>query len=325
MTLALVTGASGFVGSHLADALLARGHRVRCLVRRTSKLAWLPVDRVELVYGEVTEPQALAEAARGIEVIYHVAGITRATDPEEYDRVNAGGCAHVARAAAAEGARRLVLVSSLAAGGPSVAGRARTEDDPDTPCNSYGRSKLRGETLLKSEAGSTAWTILRPPAVYGPRDVSFLLLARLAARGWVPAIGRVAQHVSLIHARDLAEAIVAASESDRTIGRTYYVAHPEITDWESLGRLIAARLGRRVRRLRIPRRGIPAVGRIAGIAAAMSGRPNGLPPDRLADLLAPGWVCSGARAETDFGFRARIDAVTGFAETVDWYRREGCL
>ncbi len=169
---------------------LARGYRVRCLVRRTSKLAWLPVDRVELVYGEVTEPESLTEAARGVEVVYHVAGITRASTQAEYDRVNADGCANVARAAAAGGSRRVVLVSSLAAGGPSVPGRARTEDDPDTPCDAYGRSKLRGESALKAEAGSAAWTIVRPPAVYGPRDVSFLVLARLAQRGWVPAIGR---------------------------------------------------------------------------------------------------------------------------------------
>jgi nucleoside-diphosphate-sugar epimerase len=223
------------------------------------------------------------------------------------------------------GVRRVVLVSSLAAGGPSVVGRARTEDDPDTPCNPYGRSKLRGEALLKSEAGGAAWTILRPPAVYGPRDVSFLVLARLARRGWVPAIGRIAQRVSLIHARDLAEAIVAASESERAIGRTYYIAHPEVTGWESVGRLIAARLGRRVSRLPVPRWAIPLVGRVACVAAALAGRPNALPPDRLRDLLAPGWVCSAARAEADFGFRARTDAATGFAEAVDWYRAEGLL
>lgn len=325
MTLALVTGASGFVGSHLTDALVARGYRVRCLVRRTSRLAWLPADRVELVYGEVTDSEPLIDAARGIDVIYHVAGITRAETQAEYDRVNADGCAHVARAAARTGVRRVVLVSSLAAGGPSVVGRARTEDDPDAPCNSYGRSKLRGEVLLKAEAGRAAWTILRPPAVYGPRDVSFLILARLARRGWVPAIGRVAQQVSLIHARDLAEAIVAASEADGAIGRTYYVAHPEVTDWESLGRLIAARLGRRVSHLRVPRPTIPLLGRVAGIAAALTGRPNALPADRLTDLLAPAWVCATARAEADFGFRARIDAATGFGETVDWYRAEGRL
>jgi nucleoside-diphosphate-sugar epimerase len=295
------------------------------MVRRTSRLTWLPADRVELVYGEVTDSEALSDAARGIDVIYHVAGITRAETHAEYDRVNADGCAHVARAAAQTGVRRVVLVSSLAAGGPSLVGRARTEDDPDVPCNSYGRSKLRGEALLKAEAGGTEWTILRPPAVYGPRDVSFLILARLARRGWVPAIGRVPQQVSLIHARDLAEAIVAASESERASGRTYYVAHPEVTDWESLGRLIAARLGRRVSRLRVPRPAIPLLGRVAGVAAALTGRPNALLPDRLADLLAPAWVCSGARAETDFGFRARIDAAAGFAETVDWYRAEGLL
>jgi nucleoside-diphosphate-sugar epimerase len=161
--------------------------------------------------------------------------------------------------------------------------------------------------------------------VYGPRDVSFLVLARLAQRGWTPAIGRVPQRVSLIHARDLAEALVAASESERAIGRIYYVAHPEVTDWESVGRLIAARLGRRVSRLRVPRWAIPLIGQAAGIAAALSGRPNALPPDRLADLLAPAWACSAARAETDFGFRARVDAMTGFEETVDWYRAEGLL
>ena len=325
MTLALVTGASGFLGSHLVEALLASGYRVRCLVRRTSSLSWLAPDRVELFYGAVTEPAALAEAARGEELIFHLAGVTRTLRRADYEQVNAEACGLGARAAAASGGRRILLVSSLAAGGPSAAGRPRREEDPDAPVGPYGLSKLRGEALLKAQAGRTAWTILRPSAVYGPRDASFLLLARFAKRGWAPAIGGPAQPLSLLHARDLAEALLAAAACEGAAGRTYYLAHPEPANWESIARLMAARMERRVRRLRIPRWGVRAAGWGGRAGALLSGRTDPLPADRLRDLLAPAWVCDPARAREELGFRARVDHEAGFAETIDWYRAEGLL
>jgi nucleoside-diphosphate-sugar epimerase len=324
---ALVTGASGFVGSHLAAAALDRGYRVRCLVRRTSRLDGLPLDRLELVYGDVGEPSTLPPAVEGAALIFHAAGLTRAPRRADYFRVNADGTRNLVRAArkGAPGLRRFALVSSLAAGGTSRPGHPRREGDPDEPLGDYGVSKKEGEAVLKEEDVDLPWTIVRPPAVYGPRDRDFLLLARLVAKGTLLQVGRVEQQISLIHAGDLAKGVILAAESDATRGGTYHLSHPEVLTWTELGKLMAGALGKRVRVLLVPRSCVPVVGGIANAAARIVRRPPPLPSDRLRDLLAPAWTCDTAEAERVFGFRAETDAKAGVPETIRWYVREGWL
>jgi dihydroflavonol-4-reductase len=324
---ALVTGVNGFVGSHLAELLLERGWHVRGLVRRTSDLRWIPRSGVELEYGEVTDPDSLGRAVEGVDVVFHLAGVVRARSEADYLRVNAGGTANVARAAvsAASRPRRMVLLSSLAAAGPSRIDRSRQEDDPDSPLDAYGRSKLAGERELVAAAAGVPWTVVRAPAVYGPRDRGFLVLARMSARGWVPRIGGRRQPISIVHVRDLSRGMLAAADFGSAAGRTYYVTHPEPTNWEELGRRMAGVLGRRARALPVPGCLVHAVGRAAGIAAAAAGKANPLPPDRLGALLAPAWTCDGSRARAELGFRAEVGTGDGLRETVTWYRREGWL
>jgi len=324
---ALVTGANGFVGSHLTDLLLERGWRVRCLVRRTSDLSYLPVDRVDLLYGEASDARAIASAVPGADVVFHAAGIMRAPTLEAYVRVNAAGCANVARAAAAarKPPSRILCVSSLAAGGPSPAGARRTEADEDRPLDLYGESKLLGERELKANAGSVPWTVIRPPAVYGPRDRGFLVLARLAARGWAVRFSGPEQAVSVIHARDLAEGILLAAVSPNASGRTYYLSHDEDSAWFRIARAMGEAIGRPTRPLPVPRGIIPPAARATGLVARLGRRMNPLPPDRVGGLLASGWACSAARARGDFGFEARRPNEEGFRETMLWYRSEGWL
>ncbi len=325
MATALVTGVNGFVGSHLAELLLQRGWSVRGLVRRTSDLRWVSSDRLQLEYGEVTDPGSLGPAVEGVDVVFHVAGTVRARSESEYHAVNAGGTANVARAAASAAARprRLVLLSSMAAAGPSSPERSRHEDDPESPLDAYGRSKLAAERELVQAAGGVEWTVVRAPAVYGPRDRGFLLLARMSARGWAPRIGGRRRPISVIHVRDLARGVLAAAESESAPGRTYYMAHPEPTSWEEMGSLMAGALGRRCRVLSVPGRMVPVIGRVTGMVSAVAGRPNPLAPDRLGALLSPGWVCDGSRARAELGFRADIDTAHGAAGTMSWYRWEG--
>lgn len=322
---ALVTGANGFLGSHLTEFLLERGWRVRCLVRETSDLRWLPRDRVELVFGEVTRPETLAPAVQGAEVVFHTAGVVRAPRPADYDRVNEFGAGNMARAAASaeNRPRRLVLVSSLAAGGPSPRGHPRDENMADKPLGAYGSSKLRGETALRREAGDLPWTILRPPAVYGPRDHGLLILARLAAGGWVPPISVREQPVNVIHVRDLVRGMAAAAESPKAVGRTYYLAHPRRTSWEEIGRILAHAVGKRGRRLPVPRLVFPWVGRMSALLSRMTGKENPFPPDRVDELLAPAWTCNPNRARTELGFEAIVDLEQGLPETMAWYGEKG--
>jgi nucleoside-diphosphate-sugar epimerase len=325
--LALVTGANGFVGSHLCEFLLVEGWKVRALVRRTSDLRWLDLGRIERVYGDAATGEGLDTAISGVDTIFHLAGITRAPDEATYDRVNVEGCANVARAAAAGDSppRRLVLMSSLAAGGPIARGRARTEADEDAPAGAYGRSKRRGEIEFSRRAEGLAWTIVRPAAVFGPRDRAFLTLARLAMKGWAPRLSGPEQEISLVHVRDLVRAVVGAALSPQAVGRKYYLAHDESSTWERLGREMALALNRPVRALWIPRGLLPFVGFLSAVRARSRGAPNRMPMDRLRDLTAPAWVCSSRLARDDLGFDASVSPPEGMREVVSWYREHGWL
>lgn len=325
--LALLTGANGFVGSHLADLLVARGWRVRALVRRTSDIRWVPRDRVDLVYGDLADPLSLKAAASGADVVFHAAGVTGVVGRGDYLEVNAQGTRRLTEAAAAATAQgaRVVLVSSLAAGGPSRPQHPRAEDDPDAPANAYGRSKLAAEDAMRAAAGSMPWTVVRPAAVYGPRDRGFLVLARMVARGWNLRITGAPQPVSLIHARDTAAGLLAAAESKASVGKVYYLGHTSIDGWAALGDCMARALGTSTRGIPVPRPLIPAIGRVSSVVSAVLRKPNPFPPDRVGDLLAPAWTCEASRLERDCGFRPRVDLEPGIAETMDWYRAEGWL
>ena len=327
MPLALVTGASGFVGSHVVDALLQRNYHVRCLVRAESNLGWLPLERVELVRGTMTEVPALESAARDVDLVVHNAGRIRAEGDALYEDVNVLGTRMLVQAVQknAPKLQRFILMSSLAAGGPSRSGHLRVEDDPDEPISAYGRSKKRGEEEVERMGAAIPWTILRPCAVYGPRDRGFLILARMAARGFSFQVGGKAQPVQTIHVRDLVDATLSAADSPRAVGRRYYIAHPDVTDWKTVGRIMAQAIGKPAFTLSVPRWAVPIVGRSTAVMSRLLRRSNALPADRLRDLLAPAWTCSTERARTELGFEAAIRLPEGMKETLSWYMSAGWL
>jgi nucleoside-diphosphate-sugar epimerase len=323
----LVTGASGFVGSHVVEALLARDYAVRCLVREESNLVWLPGERVEFCRGTMTDAVGLERAVDGVDVVVHSAGRVRGQSEAAYEDVNVLGTRKLVQAVQknAPGLKRFILVSSQAAGGPSHPGRLRIEDDPDEPRSAYGRSKKRGEEEVEGLGTAIPWTILRPCAVYGPRDRGFLILARLSARGFSFRLSGAAQPVQAIHIQDLVHAILLAADSPPAAGRRYYIAHPAITDWNTVGRIMARALGKPAFTLLVPRWAVPMVGRCATLSSRALCRPNALPADRLHDLLAPAWTCSTERAAAELGFRAQIELRQGMEETMAWYRNAGWL
>jgi nucleoside-diphosphate-sugar epimerase len=326
---AFVTGATGFVGSHLAALLASRGDEVTCLVRRPGHAAHLSRLGARIASGSLDEEAGLAAAlgAARPEVVFHLAGATRAGGPKAFFAANEGGTRRLieAMAAARIEVGRLVFVSSLAAVGPSQPNRPHDGEAEPRPLTAYGRSKLAAERAVRALPASR-WVIVRPPAVYGPGDREFLRLFRLARRGVVPVMGRGDQKLSLIYAPDLADALVAAGTVGRAAGGTYYVAHDEVVRAADLALAVAAAVGRaRVRLLRLR----PSLVRPAlwawGRAAAAIGRPTLLTDEKLAELAAPAWTISNARAEGDLGWRPAHSLATGLERTAAWYRAEGWL
>ena len=324
----LVTGANGFVGSHMVDELLRRGLGVRAAVRPGRRVEPRPAGGLEVVEVDYEDFDALSRIVDGCQGVVHVAGATTAVDDEAYEAANVRPTRSLAVAAvrAAPPPERFVLVSSLAAAGPSRRERPRDEDQPPRPITGYGRSKLRGERILRDVAGDRLpWSIVRPAAVYGPRDRAFLRLARAIARGWVPRLAARPQALSLVHALDLGRAIADVMATPAAEGRTYFVADPETTDADAVVDAMAAAMVRHPLRIPVAPGLVPVLARIATQASRLLRRPDLVPTDRLADLRAEAWTCSPARIAREVQFRPSVSLAEGLRETIGWYREQGWL
>lgn len=320
-----VTGGTGFIGAHVVAALRACGHAVTCLVRDARKAAAVfGADVPALVPGDLGAGVALRRGVAAADAVVHLAGLTAARSRADLFAVNAEGAAAVVAAVRAAGGtvHRFVHVSSLAAAGPSRTGAGSSGGGVDRPVSDYGRSKLAGEESVRGL--ELAWTILRPPAVYGPGDREFLRLFRIAARGIAPLFGDGSQRLSLVFAADLAAAIVDCLASDHPSG-IHYPAHAEPTTSRALVTAIAAALDRRVRVLAIPRGLVRPALALSGSAARLTGRATLLTADKANELLADAWTCSPATLERAIGWCARTDLLTGLRTTAAWYRTAGWL
>lgn len=320
---ALVTGGTGFVGSHLIETLRRQGHAVTALVRSPAKAAHLEALGVTLARGDLHDGDRMASALDGVETVFHVAGLTAARDAAAFHRVNVEGTARLLEAARNAGTGRFVLVSSLAAAGPSPAGGRRGAADPTEPVTDYGRSKAEAEQVVRG--GAVPWTIARPPTVYGPRDVELLKVFKLVRLPVVPVFGDGSQQLSLIYGPDLAEALAAMAADHESAGRIYYPAHPEIVTSGELIHAIARAMGRSVRLVPLGRPVATGILTVTSAVARLAGRATLLNPDKANEFFQPAWTCDPGPLEAATGWRAVHAMEDGIARTLAWYRGQGWL
>jgi len=321
----LVTGATGFVGSHLVELLCERGHAVRCLARNPAKLEeLLPGLELTLVHGALDDHAALRRAVSGVDAVVHVAGLTAARRRRDFYDVNAEGTRALVEAASS-GAKltHFIHVSSLAAAGPSTRGTPTVVGAESGPVSQYGASKLLGEEIVRGS--SLPWTIVRPPAVYGPRDRAFLPLFRLLGRGWNVAFGDGRQELSMVYAPDLVQALADCLDHPAT-GAVYHAAHPAVCTARELALGMRTALGvHSPRTLTIPGFLVRPLLTLSGGAARLMRQATMLSRDKSGEILAEAWTCSSASIERDLGWRANTDLASGLTQTVEWYRAEGWL
>jgi len=325
----LLTGGSGFLGSHIAEQLDGQGADVRALVRPTSDTRFLEgLAHVTLLSGALSDKDSLLAATEGVEGIIHAAGLVKARRPADFYQTNEQGTANLLDAAKqnAPGIERFVLVSSLAVMGPSEDGRPVPAGAAPNPVTHYGRSKLAAEQAARAEEQSLPITIIRPPMIYGPRDREVLPFFKSVQLGVLPLTGSPSSLLSAVYAADCAAACIKALDADVPSGSTYFV---EDGGLETLGGLIAHIENALDRRawLRVPVPRFLMYGAALGseFYGRVMGRAVMLTRDKLNELLAPHWVCDSTEAQAALGWKPRTSFAEGTRLTGAWYRREGWL
>lgn len=330
---ALVTGASGFIGSTLIEELPKQGIEAFALMRPSSQPFNLEGLRYRRVEGDLSDTGSLRRAVQGMDVVFHLAGATSAPDRAGYFKHNAEGTRNLAEAIAEAnpGLKRLVYVSSLAAGGPAPdLSRPRTEAEPERPVSAYGESKLRGEHEALKFKNTYPVTIIRPPVVYGPKDKGVFVVIQTVARRLMPLIRGATpdghKHYSLIHSLDLVQGILAAGRKQEIAsGEIFYVSGDGTHTYEEFLGAMASALGRRPWRVPVPRFGVRAAAILASGLGAITGRTYPLNLDKLREILPDYWICSNEKAKRELGFAPRFPLAEGMAHAIDWYKARGWL
>ncbi|MCU0306112.1 MAG: NAD-dependent epimerase/dehydratase family protein [Thermoanaerobaculales bacterium] len=317
-----ITGGTGFVGSHLVDTLCAAGLRPRVLVRDPDRPRWIDGAAVDPVAGSLEDEGSLEELVRGAGTVVHLAGVLRAARADDFDRGNRVGTANLVEAIRRSAAdARLVHVSSLAAAGPSPDPAGLAPDDPAAPISDYGRSKLAGEAEVATLGDDRSWCILRPPAVYGPRDTDILEFFRMAGRG-VAAIPAGERWLTVAFVGDVVRAVIAAAAAEAP-GGLYHLGEPAPQRLDRLLRTMAAADGRRVRLLPVPPAAVTAAGLAGSALQRLGWRRMPLTLDKSRELLARHWTSRTVESLERLGVGDGTPFQRGAEVAWQWYRMMG--
>jgi nucleoside-diphosphate-sugar epimerase len=320
----LVTGATGFIGSHVVDTLQNANADIICIARPTSDLRWLKNKDVTIINASLDNPESLKPAVEGVDMIIHVAGLTAARNDEEFLRGNRDSTRNLLELASkyAPNLQRFLHVSSQTVTGPSPSIIEPVhEDSPLYPITAYGRSKKAAEEVVREYSQRFPTTIVRPPAVYGERDTAILTFFQSVAKGVVPLIGFDEKKVSLIHGVDLARGIVESAFSPNTIGETYFISSEEFYTWKQIAEITKNAFGKSfVLPIRVPHATVMMLAGLSQIFGKFSSKPPVLNYEKGKDLIQPYWICSVEKAKRDFGWKQEISIEEGIKRTVEWYK-----
>lgn len=317
---AFVTGGTGFIGSHLTDHLLDsdKFSEVRCLVRTTDK--WLQGKEFRKISGDLNNLKALNEGLEDADMLFHIAAIVKAPDERTFRQANVEATENLIRVAQRKGVRNIVILSSLAAVGPSQGTPVNESSDMD-PVSMYGRSKKEMEERIHLIAGKDdSIKIIRPPAVYGPREDQIYSFFKSCSKGICPIIGN-GKHprVSMVYVSDLVKGIMLAAEKEDPGVHTYFISGKEIHSWEQIRAVTNRVLGKKTIPLKIPPGLVKKVAAVFEDVASFFGSYPVVNREKARELVLE-WTCSNSKAEKELNYRPEVSLAEGISRTIHWYK-----
>lgn len=326
---ALVTGATGFIGSHVVDLLLKNNIEVKCNIRHTSNLRWLKDKPLETVIASLNDKNSLIEAVKDVDYIYHIAGVTFAKKKEEFFKGNYEATKNLLEVIEKynPNIKRFLFVSSQTVSGPAKSlDEPKTEDMTCNPITTYGKSKKAAEDEVLKYKDKFPITIIRAPAVYGPRDTAIYSVFKTVKIGIGAVVGLRPKYLSLIHSEDLVRGIYQASIHNRTIGEIYFVSSEKFYTWDEIIPKISKFLNKKfVLKIRLPHFIVLTTAAISEVINQFTSKPSVFNYEKGIDFIQDYWICSTQKAVEHFNYRQKVDIDNGLQQTIQWYKSNGWL
>ncbi|SMO91320.1 NAD-dependent epimerase/dehydratase family protein [Gracilimonas mengyeensis] len=322
---AFVTGGTGFIGSHLVEALIKSSDydEVRCLVRNQEK--WLSGHDFKQISGDLNDLSALGDGLQGVDVLFHVAGIVKAPTKKEFTQANVDATENLVRLAQKKGVKNLVILSSLAAAGPSN-GHPKTERDPMEPVSMYGESKKEMEdAIARAASKEESIKIIRPPAVYGPREDQIFSFFQAFSKGICPIVGDGNNpRVSMVYVSDLVDGIMLAAEKQEAGVHTYFISGEGTHSWNEIKAITGRVLGKKAIPIKIKPNIVKKVAGVIENVASLFGKYPVINREKASELILE-WTCSPAKAEKELNYRPKVSLAEGISRTIHWYKMHNWL
>lgn len=323
----VLTGASGFIGSHLAEYLFNIGFEVHCIVRKSSNLKWISNPEYIIHTCGLEEIQPLKIALENAIYIFHIAGTVAGFKYEDYYHGNVTLTENLLSAVLLCDVKpeKIVVTSSLAVGGPSTKEKPVSEEDGFHPVVMYGKAKVEQERICLKYRDKLPIAIARPSTISGEREAELFQFIETVNNGVVPLVGFSDKYLSIIYISDLIDGLYNMAISENTAGQAYYISSEEQVSWRELKDMIAKILGKNPITLQLPKPLIKFVGALFGLNGRIKGKPATFDSEKAKEGLQEAWTCSVEKAKRDFGFEQKVSIKEGLERAIAWYKKEGWL